>query len=95
MSRHHKLCQYHGGTWQPENIIKLNNHVHEAFHIVFGHETIVAELQHLINMNASAMNPELVADLRKVLYHYRGKKEIDAYNPRCVNPDKFLLTINK
>mgnify|MGYP007132408273 CR=1 FL=1 len=93
-SRHHLIAQFHGWLWYPENIVRINNHVHQAFHVVFSHETPVEQFQHILDLNQRALSPAIIQEMQSVLDRYSWIMELNAYNPQCVNVSKFIYSKN-
>lgn len=78
MTDHHTLPESHGGTRHHDNIYRLKEHVHSAFHIVFDNHTPVEQFRDLLHLNI-CLAPDIKQRLYTLLEDYKGKDEIYAY----------------
>lgn len=51
ITKHHILPRERGGSWDDHNILKLWNHRHEVYHILFGNKTLVEAANFLLRVD--------------------------------------------
>lgn len=63
MTDHHTLPESHGGTRHPDNIYRLRENTHSAFHQVFANHTPVEQFRDLLHLNIC-----LALEIRQRIY---------------------------
>ena len=90
MTVHHKLTQAFWWNSMPQNIVMLRENVHQALHTIFGQDTPIQRLRRLIEVDKTTLHPDVYKEIDKVLARYEWAMEIQIYDPRIFNSDKFL-----
>lgn len=67
LTRHHIVPQSREGSDSPDNLVRLCDNVHVAFHIVFDNLTPDEQIDRLMTINSSALRPEFKEKIRKIL----------------------------
>lgn len=69
-SRHHICARSRGGTNLPENIIRIQDNVHVALHIVFGNMLPHEQIARIVSIADTALSEEFKSKiLRQVDRH--------------------------
>lgn len=88
-SVHHKLPSSFGWYRHPENLVRLQDHIHQSIHIIFLNDTPIKRIRRLIEADKSTMRPEVYNAISDVLKQFEGIIEIEAYKPYLFNHNKF------
>lgn len=91
-SRHHLIPQHWRELeWNniPENIRQLTENFHRGFHTVFQDATPIQRLRMSLEADKQVLHPDVYLEISRVLQRFE-KIEINVYDPRCFNSDKFM-----
>lgn len=69
---HHRLPESYGGTRDPNNILKIKEHKHRAFHLIMDNLTPVRQHERLLRkINWQVHSTVFYRDMMQVLDHYK------------------------
>ena len=86
---HHKITQAYWWNSLPNNIVEIRENVHRAIHTLFSEATPVKRIRQLIEADRLTY-PDVYEAIDRVLKRFEGTMEINAYDPRLLDSDKFL-----
>ena len=92
---HHLLPQSWGWTSHANNTRSINEKTHRAIHTVFQDDTPITQIRRLLKLNWKTLNIDAYHVINWVLRQYEGILEIEAYDPKSVNPDSFITRLRK
>ena len=88
---HHIIQRWNNGTNHPNNIHKRDERLERAYHTVFPWLILPVErIQRILDLDKTAYNPEVVAEIERVIDEARRARE-DAYDYRCIKKKGLLF----
>jgi len=71
LTQHHRVPQSQGGTYDKNNILRITEAKHRAFHMIFDNLTPVLQMHRLRNMNYPALSSQFVHEVATLLDKYK------------------------
>lgn len=87
---HHRLPESWWGNLQPNNALHLRQNVHRALHIVFENATPIQRIRRSLEADKPVLSPDIYLALSNTLKRFEWIQEIESYDPKCFNSDKFI-----
>lgn len=87
---HHQVPESMGWTRHRDNLFRIPDHRHQAFHIVFWNRTFIGQLLSLTRINATSLSQDIKQDVNTLIWKYQGEDELYAYKEWVLVPRKFL-----
>lgn len=82
--KHHIIQRWSNWSNHPDNLHVRDQRLERAYHTVFDWVMLpIDRIQRILNLDKTAYNPEVVAEIEKVVNEAREARE-DAYNPNCI-----------
>lgn len=92
---HHKVPQSYWWTNNVNNIGKVKDKAHQAFHVVFSNRTPVQQVASLLYINWSVLTREFKESIVSILAQYDDGNEVYAYRNWVLIPEKFIQAKQK
>jgi len=80
ITRHHTIPKSKWGTSHYNNLLKLKDVKHRAFHVVFENDLPHEQIETLLDLNWNALNYEFTQDITEFL---KERTIEDIYNGKC------------
>lgn len=71
LTEHHRVPKSRGGTYDSNNILRIKQETHQAFHMVFDNRTFIGQIHKLRNMNYPSLSNQVIHDINTLLEKYK------------------------
>lgn len=96
LTDHHKVPESFWGTRNHNNILRIKEHTHQAFHLIMDNRTPVRQHEKLLKqINWQVHSIAFYRDMSELLDYYKWENELYAYRKWVLIPEKFLQAQEK
>lgn len=95
ITSHHLLPRSWWWNLQPNNVAHLKENVHRAVHTLFSDATPIQRLRTALEVDKTVLQPDVYQEISNILKRFEGLIEVDTYEIKCFNRDKFMRRLTK
>jgi len=85
LTRHHVIAKSKGWSYSKDNLILLPRNIHDSVHLLFDTDLPLEIIRWITDRYRRVFDPYVYYKLDTTLNEVEWK--IEAYNPKCYNPD--------